>query len=250
VFVIALRLDFESNALAGLSGFVSPERVQRATRYHSRKDAIRTLAGEALSRAIVMQVAGVENDEIGFVMEPTGKPKLNGRLGRLHFSLSHSGSWVLCGIGDVEMGVDVEMIRDIDPEFVMRPYPGFNWPELPAREETGWRTRFFLRWTLMESRAKSCGAGLVSLLDPAKAGGWSHAQYLSNDGYAAAVCSAATSFPDRIPATCLDDVLSMLGRTPSEYVPRLAERGIFGTRLIGTSLGSGVLAEPLLERAD
>lgn len=49
---------------------------------------------------------------IQWINHSYGKPVLK-NYPTIHFNLSHAGDWVLCGIGDVSLGVDIEHITDI-----------------------------------------------------------------------------------------------------------------------------------------
>ncbi len=95
-----------------------------------------------------------------FAFGDQGKPFLPGRPG-LHFSLSHSGTRVLCALSATETGCDVEWPRRCDPGLVRR----FFHPDeaawlfsLPEREQ---KPAFLRLWTLKESYIKAVGLGLA-----------------------------------------------------------------------------------------
>ena len=50
-----------------------------------------------------------------------GKPILKGYVG-LHYSLSHSGDWVLCGMDSEPIGVDIQQMRPYRMELAARFY--------------------------------------------------------------------------------------------------------------------------------
>ena len=123
-----------------------------------------------------------------------GKPVLKG--GALHFSLSHSGTFALCGLGDRPLGVDVERIKPRRP----------NLPRYALSDrEFQWFTRrgsewadFYTLWTLKESYVKYTGSGLdrsarsieVPLLRPGEAGEWNGLWFRAwgGAGWRAACC--------------------------------------------------------------
>ena len=99
-----------------------------------------------------------------FAFGEQGKPYLPDRPD-VHFSLSHSGTWVLCALSDAELGCDVEGTRRFDPALARR----FFHPDetawllsLPPREQDA---AFLRLWTLKESYLKAVGLGLSLPLD-------------------------------------------------------------------------------------
>ena len=99
-----------------------------------------------------------------FAFGEQGKPYLPGHPD-VHFSLSHSGTWVLCALSDAELGCDVEGPRRFDPALARH----FFHPDetawlfsLPPREQDA---AFLRLWTLKESYLKAVGLGLSLPLD-------------------------------------------------------------------------------------
>ncbi|WP_347563656.1 4'-phosphopantetheinyl transferase superfamily protein [Pseudoflavonifractor sp. 524-17] len=77
---------------------------------------------------------------------------------RLHFNLSHSGPFALCGVGDAPLGVDIEAIRPRRPalpRYIMSDRE-FRWYEAQGGR---WED-FYTLWTLKESICKYTGQGL------------------------------------------------------------------------------------------
>ena len=126
---------------------------------------------------------------------PGGKPYFPDRPG-LCFSLSHSGPWALCALGDGPVGADVETVRP-RREALLR--------ALSAQELAWFRGRgsrwedFYTLWTLKEARVKHSGTGLtlppraiaVPLLDPgqhAAMDGLTFTAY-AGTGWRAALCA-------------------------------------------------------------
>lgn len=131
-----------------------------------RLTASRTLDARTLLRAAL----GVE-ELPPMETSPRGKPRFP-TLPECRFSLSHSGPLALCGVGDGELGVDVELIRprrDLLPRRTLSP------AELDWFRSRGSRwADFYTLWTLKEARVKQAGTGLdrparsiaVPLLEP------------------------------------------------------------------------------------
>lgn len=125
---------------------------------------------------------------------PGGKPYFPDRP-ELCFSLSHSGPWALCALGDGPVGADVETVR---------PRRAALLRALSAQELAWFRGRgsrwedFYTLWTLKEALAKQDGRGLdrrpehlrVPLLEPGMSAGLDGLGFQSfgGPGWRAAVC--------------------------------------------------------------
>lgn len=124
-----------------LDRFVPEERREKARKYFQRTDRERALLGEALVRYHLLSDFGIRKNEISFEQNSFGKPLLSGV--ELHFNISHSGRWVVCAIDTNDIGIDVEIVKDIDlaiaEVFFFRRIFG-------SHEETGFRApRLFFR---------------------------------------------------------------------------------------------------------
>lgn len=88
-----------------------------------------------------------------------GKPYLVSEPG-VHFSLSHSGDWAVCAIGDHPLGVDIEKCEpgrpDIASRFFHRDEVRYLNSLLPSMREDA----FYKLWTLKESFVKATGRGM------------------------------------------------------------------------------------------
>lgn len=88
---------------------------------------------------------------------PGGKPFFPARPG-IHFNLSHSGPLALCAVGDVPVGVDVELVRPRTPGLPRHVLSGEEYRWFAERGER-WED-FYTLWTLKEARLKYEGTGL------------------------------------------------------------------------------------------
>ncbi|MCC8123546.1 MAG: 4'-phosphopantetheinyl transferase superfamily protein [Oscillospiraceae bacterium] len=122
----------------------------------------------------------------------------------LHFNISHSGPFALCGVGHVPLGVDIECLHQRKPGLPRHVLCEHEYRWFLARGAK-WED-FYTLWTLKESRCKQEGMGLrspprtiaVPLLDAggaAELDGLSFRAY-SGEGWRAAVCApAGTTLP-------------------------------------------------------
>lgn len=113
-----------------------------------------TSAAHALLHTVLARTYHLPNPR--FSRAPGGKPILENSS--LHFNLSHSGSFALCGVGDCPLGVDVERIKPrrpglprhvlSDEEYAWFLAGGSRWED------------FYTLWTLKESLIKYTGQGM------------------------------------------------------------------------------------------
>lgn len=106
--------------IANLAGLVSDERKERIARYRFDSDKIRCVIAELLVRYLLWTQYGMDAQKLTVCYSKCGKPYFENS--KIHFNLSHSGEWVVCAMGDSEMGVDVEAIRPMDFPSVYRAF--------------------------------------------------------------------------------------------------------------------------------
>lgn len=164
VFILALPVDPEP-WIAMLYPLASEERRTRALRFRFKVDALRCLAAEALLRHAMFELFEIPSRMVLSEITPEGKPYLSGQPS-IHYSISHSGTWILCGVHSEPLGIDVEEVRStiiLPVETVMAPEEIRRYTSLPSPAALIF---FFRLWTLKESLLKAIGTGLY--LDPRK----------------------------------------------------------------------------------
>ena len=187
---------------------LSPYRQQKIAILRHEKDKNRSLAaGLLLDHALAAY--GLQERSVEYEIGEWGKPAL-----RYHpeicFSLSHSGDYAICTIGDRPLGNDIERVKDGRLKVADRFF---------AQEELSWlyeageeeqTQRMFRLWTMKESFLKVTGQGMTlplkdfSVIVDAKTDtarveyGSGNAVYRMKEyedipGYRAAVCCQADS---------------------------------------------------------
>jgi 4'-phosphopantetheinyl transferase len=78
----------------------------------------------------------------------------------IFFNLSHSGKWILCGVGDKNIGLDVEIIKEINLNVAKRFYADEEYYSIIAVSKYEQQRLFYRYWTLKESYIKAEGLGL------------------------------------------------------------------------------------------
>lgn len=137
------------SAFADMAGteLLSPQRRMRLARYRRAEDRARCLvAGLLLRMALGESNASLQENA-------QGKPYL---AQGPHFNLSHSGEYVILGISEHEIGVDVERVAPFDDRVARRCYTGAELAWLYAQKDP---RAFYRLWTAKESIMKSTGLG-------------------------------------------------------------------------------------------
>ncbi|WP_160673398.1 4'-phosphopantetheinyl transferase superfamily protein [Clostridium sp. C8-1-8] len=144
-----------------LCELIDLEKKCRIEKFINTKDKVRTLIGEILIRTIILENFNVDNKHISFNKNQYGKPYLE-EYPNFSFNISHSGDYVLCAIDGKPIGVDVEEIKPIDYEGIVKSF--FTEKEfeyIVSKELKLSLNRFYEIWTLKESYIKCCGHGLA-----------------------------------------------------------------------------------------
>ena len=93
-----------------------------------------------------------------------GKPMLK-NFEAIHFNLAHSGDWVVCGVSDDPIGIDVEIIKFIDLGIAKSFFTSQEYNDILNQPKEKQIKYFYKFWTLKESYVKAEGKGLSIPLD-------------------------------------------------------------------------------------
>lgn len=138
---------------------LSPYRQQKIAILRHGKDKNRSLAaGLLLDHALA--VYGLQERSVEYEIGEWGKPTLKYHP-EICFSLSHSGDYAICTIGDKPLGNDIERVKNGRLKVADRFF---------AKEELSWlyeaqgeeeqMQRMFRLWTMKESFVKAIGRGM------------------------------------------------------------------------------------------
>lgn len=160
-----LRLARVDAIDVGALDWLTAEERQRFDGMASTERRDSFLAGHRLARELGAQRHGVGFERVSVHRLDDGRPSLHvdGMASPLSISLSHSGGWILAGIADAPIGVDVEVPRrPRDIEALAR--HAFSLPEvqrLRAQPEALRLGTFHEIWALKEARGKRSGEGFL-----------------------------------------------------------------------------------------
>lgn len=144
---------------------LSPYRQQKLALLKHEKDRYRSLgAGIVLDHAL--RVYGMKEREMEYEFGEWGKPFFKYHP-EIHFSLSHSGDYAICSIGDRPVGNDIERMKQGRLKVADRFFAEEELKWMYAvRDEEEIVRRMFRIWTMKESFLKVTGRGLsLSLKD-------------------------------------------------------------------------------------
>lgn len=138
---------------------VSPYRMRKLGLIKNEEDKRRSL-GASIALSEALKEYGLEEREMEYETGRQGKPFFR-YYPEIHFSISHSGDYALCSIGDDEIGSDIERVRSGRERVAERFF---------AEEELVWikeasdmkesEARVFRIWTMKESFLKVTGLGM------------------------------------------------------------------------------------------
>ncbi len=99
-------------------------------------------------------------DQLVIVKGEHGKPYLKD-FPHINYNISHTDGLVACGIGDRQLGIDVERIRPFRNTILRKVFSDAekrHMDEIPESEHSQY---FFRVWTLKESYLKASGLGIT-----------------------------------------------------------------------------------------
>lgn len=131
------------------------ERREKCLRYKMEADRKRCLGAGKLIQQILQDHHCTSEISYG----TNGKPEAEG----VHFSIAHSGDYVIGVASDVPIGCDIEKMKDSPVRVAKRYFTPAEQTYLDACEDRG--SAFWKLWTLKESYVKMTGEGLSLPLD-------------------------------------------------------------------------------------
>ncbi len=153
----------EANAIESLTGILPGPVHERLEKISNPANRYRSALGDILTRFAIQSVTGLNAGKLAVDYGPNGKPFL-GSHPEIHYNISHSGEYVVCAVADVNLGIDVERIRDVNFRVAERYFSKAELTDLMALEGDKRRDYFFTLWTIKESYLKALGRGLTKSL--------------------------------------------------------------------------------------
>jgi len=163
IYLSKLNTELSEEITSDLLKLVSEESREKFYKFHFLEDSLRSLYGEIIVRNFVSQHFKIKNEEIHILKNKYGKPYIENVP--VHFNISHSGSWIACGISDQNIGIDIEKMKETNLGIAKRFFCDKEYELLISKKEEDRMELFYLLWTLKESYIKWMGTGLSTGLD-------------------------------------------------------------------------------------
>lgn len=140
-----------------------------------------------------------------------GKPYLK-NFSHFYFNISYSNDWIICGVDEFDLGIDIEFIQYMPKECLKYFFSKSERKYFKQKSIDEQKILFFRLWTLKESYIKFKGIGLnlkintlnFKLNDPLKLyinnkeKKIFFKQYMIDNQYIISVCSMNNIFPENI----------------------------------------------------
>src|SRR5918993_4584030 len=114
VHVRIASLDRPQSEMKYFENILAEDEINRASRFHFKRDRERFVAGRGLLRVILSSYVGVSPGEIIFIYGNRGKPALQPQVGgpAIEFNLAHTDGMAIYAVTqDQPVGVDIELIQ-------------------------------------------------------------------------------------------------------------------------------------------
>ncbi|MDE6203846.1 MAG: 4'-phosphopantetheinyl transferase superfamily protein, partial [Lachnospiraceae bacterium] len=141
---------------------VEKERQKRIAGMKDEKSRMHSLMAGSLLYYVLCERLGVPVGKTGpfsVAYGQGGKPYLT-EYPDIHYSLSHSGEYVCCALGDIPVGVDIQKVTEFRKGIAGRFFTMEDNRRLDLCRGREKKELFFRMWSIKESYVKLTGKGL------------------------------------------------------------------------------------------
>ena len=156
--------DYDAVTDAELAGKVCEETLAATESFRCAKVRRLKWIGEGMIRDLLENELRIQRGTYRIVRAEHGKPYVEGTPFPVFYNLSHSGDYVVCGLSDREVGVDVQQVGKYRGELVRRFFHPREIRQLEQCAEEMRSDLFFRYWSAKESYLKYTGTGLSASL--------------------------------------------------------------------------------------
>lgn len=157
VTIFIHQLTSSPTVLEQWISLISPERMEQLSHFPQQRQQ-HSLWGDLLALAAFRRAFPGDPFPPKRAVTSEGKPFFPAQP-TFHYSVSHSGNWVVCAAGDAPLGIDIQEKRAIKP-VIFRALAQTEQAYLSALDEVERDAAFFDLWCLKEAYAKATGHGL------------------------------------------------------------------------------------------
>lgn len=165
IFAAPASREFETFYFERMYPFLNLQRREHINSFLYVEDALRSLAGEWLTKLILSEKLHLNMFEIGIDYGENGKPFYSSPSG-LHFNISHSGDWSVCAVSGLPVGIDIEMVQPIDLCIAKDCFTAKEFMTMSGFADRSIQLNYFYTiWTIKESYLKATGSGFSKAPD-------------------------------------------------------------------------------------
>lgn len=158
--VYALNIETIYDEIESFKNKMPVERYGKMMRYRNNNDKLLLIGNEILFQYGMKQLyPDIDISDIERSADAGGKPYIEG-FTNIHFNMSHAGKYSLCAFSDKQIGVDIELIKEIDLSIAEKFYCKEEYNEIIKQTENRRYKKFYEYWVLKESFTKAVGLGL------------------------------------------------------------------------------------------
>lgn len=146
---------------------LSEKEVERCLRFRFQRDRISFATSHRNTRLILANYLGTPPSDLPISHEEGGKPCLHGAgTEHLQFNITHCKDIGMLAVAcNMEVGIDVEQPRRVEPEVAERYFSVSELHQLSLLDEGEYLSGFLRCWTRKEALLKAEGVGLRTPLD-------------------------------------------------------------------------------------
>lgn len=222
VYAVKMPKSIDVTTFNNLVDMVSVEKKKKIASYINKEDAYRTLLGDVMIRSVICKRYKISNQKIRYSYNIYGKPDWIEDKD-FYFNISHSGNWIVCIVGNVPVGTDIEQIRPIQLELISQLFSMEEVMDLNSKTIIERINYFYDLWTLKESYVKAIGTGLSTSLNSftiSKRGEgniifnqdnvnstYFFKQYNIDSDYKLSICATSNQFPNEVIQKNINDII-------------------------------------------
>ena len=156
--------DYEEVPDEELAGRVCEETRRHTAGFRSGQMRRQKWLGEGMVRSLLESEWQIRPEDYLLRKAEHGKPYVYGLSFPVFYNLSHSGDYLVCGLSEREVGVDIQRVGHYRPEIIRRFFHPHEVLRLEQCESEARRRLFFKYWSAKESFLKYTGTGLSASL--------------------------------------------------------------------------------------
>ncbi|MGY4689615.1 4'-phosphopantetheinyl transferase family protein [Salibacterium sp. K-3] len=157
IHAVNIKQALDKKTFDELLSYTDRKKKSKILSLYHNKDRQRGLVGDILVRMILSKRYNIKNSDIVFYYNQYGKPYLD--CEGIYFNISHSGDWVVCVFDQQAVGIDIELINEVDLDSIKRFILGEN-ENITFTKGQHNENNFYELWTLKEAYIKAIGKGL------------------------------------------------------------------------------------------